>query len=397
MRLRSSCADFSNLLLPFGGHTTPTPSTHHDTIVIGGGFYGCNLALHAATQLGHRTRLVEMAPRLMSRASYNNQARVHNGYHYPRSYLTGLRSRLNAPRFLDDYRDCVDDSFEKYYAIARRFSHVTAAQFANFCRHIGARIEPAPKSVRSLFDSRLIEDVFRVQETAFDADKLRSALETKLHAAGVDISLETEVVAVARSDDGVKVTIRSHGETSVVRAHRVLNCTYSRLNKVLTASKLSPVPLKHEVTEIALVSVPPPFEHLGITVMCGPFFSVMPFPPKGLHSFSHVRYTPHGSWTEDEKGSGSYRDPYEVLAAAPKQSRFLEMVKDAQRYIPLLADCTYRESLWEIKTVLPKNEVDDGRPILLKSDEELNEVSSVMGSKIDNVYDVLDFFPQPSL
>ena len=39
----------------------------------------------------------------------------------------------------------------------------------------------------------------------------------------------------------------------------------------------------------------------GITVMDGPFFSVMPFPAKGLHSFSHVRYTPHYEWQDTEK------------------------------------------------------------------------------------------------
>ena len=26
--------------------------------------------------------------------------------------------------------------------------------------------------------------------------------------------------------------------------------------------------------------------------MCGPFFSAMPFPARGLHTLSHVRYTP---------------------------------------------------------------------------------------------------------
>ncbi len=54
----------------------------------------------------------------MSRASYNNQARVHNGYHYPRSILTALRSRISFPRFVDEFRDCVDSDFDKYYLIS---------------------------------------------------------------------------------------------------------------------------------------------------------------------------------------------------------------------------------------------------------------------------------------
>ncbi len=66
------------------------------------------------------------------------------------------------------------------------------------------------------------------------------------------------------------------------------------------------------------------------------------------------------------------------------------MSKDAARYLPLVEECQYRESLWEVKTVLPRSEVDDSRPILLKRDYELPNFTCVMGSKIDNVYDVLD-------
>ena len=48
------------------------------------------------------------------------------------------------------------------------------------------------------------------------------------------------------------------------------------------------------------------------------------------------------------------------------------------------------DSLWEVKTVLPKNDEDDGRPILFVRDAGYPNLSCVMGSKIDNVYDVLD-------
>src|SRR5438128_7348182 len=94
---------------------------------------------------GARVTLVEREPRLLGRASLRNQARVHNGYHYPRSILTSLRSRLNYARFLDEYEDCVYDAFTHYYAIARGTSKVTATQFAEFCRRIGAPLSEAGK------------------------------------------------------------------------------------------------------------------------------------------------------------------------------------------------------------------------------------------------------------
>ena len=87
------------------------------------------LALHLRRDRGERVTLVEAGDDLLGRASYTNQARVHHGYHYPRSILTGLRSRVNFPRFVTDFRDCVTEELDAYYAIARQFSNVTAAQF----------------------------------------------------------------------------------------------------------------------------------------------------------------------------------------------------------------------------------------------------------------------------
>ncbi|WP_406696638.1 FAD-dependent oxidoreductase [Singulisphaera sp. Ch08] len=63
----------------------------YDVVVVGGGFFGCMIALHLRRQ-NARVAVVERGSRLLGRASYHNQARVHNGYHYPRSVLTAFRS-----------------------------------------------------------------------------------------------------------------------------------------------------------------------------------------------------------------------------------------------------------------------------------------------------------------
>ncbi len=90
--------------------------------------------------------------------SYNNQARVHNGYHYPRSFTTAYRSRINLPNFVRDWPDAIRQDFSKLYAIARRNSKVTAKQLVRFCRDIGAKIQPAEQELRALFEPRLIDD-----------------------------------------------------------------------------------------------------------------------------------------------------------------------------------------------------------------------------------------------
>ena len=73
------------------------------------------------------------------------------------------------------------------------------------------------------------------------------------------------------------------------------------------------------------------------------------------------------------------------------ETRVDRMVRDASRYLPLLAKSTYRESLFEVKTTLAKNEYDDGRPILFRESTNAPGLYSVLGGKIDNIYDILEF------
>ena len=62
------------------------------------------IACHLAAK-GQRVILLERGENLLERASHNNQARVHQGYHYPRSLITGLRSRENYTRFVAEFGD----------------------------------------------------------------------------------------------------------------------------------------------------------------------------------------------------------------------------------------------------------------------------------------------------
>ena len=131
-----------------------------DFAVIGAGFFGIRLALLLADH-GARVVLIERAGDIFSRASHANQARIHNGYHYPRSYSTALGSHRNYERFVRDMAECVDDEFEHVYAIARQGSFTNAYQFHRFCKELGLPIRRAPRDMRALFDSSRIDDVFR--------------------------------------------------------------------------------------------------------------------------------------------------------------------------------------------------------------------------------------------
>jgi glycine/D-amino acid oxidase-like deaminating enzyme len=356
----------------------------HDALVIGGGFYGCVIAMHLVRRGFPDVMLVEREDELLTRASYRNQARVHNGYHYPRSFVTAYRSRVNEPRFRRDYDFAVAAGFTKLYAIASRRSRVTPNQFERFMTDIGASFARARAEHRALFEARLIAAVYEVEEVAFDARLLRCHFDHALAEAGVDVRRSATVTMASPRGDRVVVELSDRETPRRVQAALVVNCTYGRLNHCFAAAGLTP--LKHEITEIALVVPPPQLKSVGVTVMDGPFFSCMPFPAESCHSLSHVRYTPHGHFI-DQDGA---RDPLGELAAAPPRSRVDYMIADAARYLPCLRAATPLRSLFEVKTVLMRNEADDGRPILMRREAGSPRLLSVLGGKIDNIYDALE-------
>lgn len=361
-----------------------------DAVIIGGGFYGAAIAVYLAKQRGFkRILLVERESALLMRASYNNQARVHNGYHYPRSFTTAYRSRINLPKFVRDWPNAVKQDFTKLYAIAQRNSKVTAKQFVRFCRDIGANIQQADPALKSLFEPRLIEDVFLVEEHAFDSRMLASWAERELKESGVQVRYQTQVTTISKGVDAnaqLRVIAKTkQGNQEQISCRYVFNCTYSGLNQFEGDFHGVHTGLKQEITEMALMLMPSTLEGLGITVMDGPFFSLMPFPARGLHTLSHVRYTPHLHWN-DKQGI----DPYERLRNYEQETRVDRMVRDVGRYIPAMLDAKYVDSLFEVKTVLVKNEGDDGRPIFFQKHTELPGCYSVLGGKIDNIYDVLE-------
>lgn len=359
-----------------------------DAVVIGGGFYGANIAAYLILNRGlQRVALIEREPALMNRSSFVNQARVHGGYHYLRSFTTAYRSRINLPRFQADFGSCIFDRFENIYALAGRNSRVTAHQMERFCAEIGAPLSPAPKHTMDLFNQSLIDRAYSTYEFTFNADELRQIMMERLGSAGVSVFTQTDFEQATIQSDNLILKARRGNEYLTFASKLVFNCTYSRLQKIAKVLDpgVSDFRLRHEITELVLIKPPKAIANMGITVMDGPFFSIMPFPARAAHSLTHVRYTPHLSWLDH-----AVDDPYKKLSDYEKHSGIDWMIRDVCRYLPCVADCTPTGALFEVKTVLTKSEGDDSRPILFERHGTQGRIFSVLGGKIDNIYDILE-------
>lgn len=319
----------------------------------------------------------------MTRASYNNQARVHMGYHYPRSLVTAYRSHINFSRFTSEYKEAIVTNFDNFYAISKTNSKISANQFYTRFKKMGIPIQVADKATKKLFNSRLIEEVYKVKEYCFDSSKLKEIIFNKFIELNCEIIYNSSVDRITKNLNNINV-ILSDGK--ILKSKNVFNCTYSGTNLVLKNSNLPLLDLKHELTEICLIDLPSELKGIYVTIMDGPFFSILPFPSKNLSSISHVRYTPHEFWHDRIELKNGYKE----IINYEKKSNFKYMINDACRYIPDIGKALYKESLFEVKTVQTKNENDDGRPILYNKDYHIKNFSNIMGGKIDNIYDIIE-------
>lgn len=97
----------------------------YDRIIIGAGIYGLYAAYKSAEK-GYNVLVLEADSKALTRGSKVNQARLHSGYHYPRSKPTAQKSRDYFFRFMNDFSDAIYKDFKQLYAISSKDSLTSA-------------------------------------------------------------------------------------------------------------------------------------------------------------------------------------------------------------------------------------------------------------------------------
>jgi len=354
-----------------------------DLIIIGAGFYGLRLALRYGTR-GMKVAILERQPAAMTRASYINQARIHNGYHYPRSYITAKASHDNYQRFMREYPECVDHDFTHLYAIARSGSQISEYQFQQFCEIVASPLLPVRLDDVALFNSDRISNVFRVDEAAFNSAVLRRTLLAEVSAyPNIQIYYDTDVERLDQERGMLIATTNNNHFT----APKILNVSYSNLNDIIRRAHFLEVEkellnIDIEIAEVCLCTAPPELERIGITVMDGPFWATLPFPADKLRSLTHVRYTPHTSYSSRQENV----PPEKILSDYQAQTNFYHMRADAARYVPAAENFQYVRSLFTNKAIMAGQDHDDARPIIVKCHGLDTGFISVLGAKLDSIY-----------
>lgn len=375
-----------------------------DKIIIGAGLYGLYAADFCAKR-GERVLVLEYDAQPFMRATYINQARVHMGYHYPRSYATAIKSAHYFNRFNEDFGFCVHETFDQIYATSSRFSWTDAVQFQQFCDNADILCESVNPG--RYFQEGMCDGAFLTQEYTYDAIILRDYFLEKLRGHGDRVTMicGARISRITEEMEGVNIVL-SDGERYQTRY--LLNATYASTNQLLAqmdrSSVYTPIRIKYELCEIILCEVTENFKGVGITVMDGPFFSIMPFGKTGYHSLTSVTFTPHVTSYEDlphfscQERCGGICTPLQLAncndCPARPESAWPYMSQMARKYMREAYGFSYVKSLFSMKPILQASEIDDSRPTVVRCMSDEPKIVSVLSGKINTVYDLDEVLQQ---
>lgn len=365
----------------------------YDRIIIGGGFYG----LYAAFNCGKRKERVlvlECDPMPFRRATYINQARVHQGYHYPRSLSTAMKSAGYFERFHKNYSFCINIEFSQVYATSSKYSWTDGMQFLDFC--IAAGIPCEELHPGRFFKSHMCDGAFLTKEYTYDAMMLKDYFLDRLNSfKDVELQCKTDICGIEKTEDSYIVRT-ANGD--VYATGFLLNATYAGTNQILKMVGYEKFKIKYELCEIILCDVNKKLKNYGFTVMDGPFFSIMPFGKTGMHSLTSVAFTPHMVSYDDvptfpcQGKTGGHCSTFRLAncndCQAKPETAFPYMANLARKYLKDAYGFSYHSSLFSMKPILMSSEIDDSRPTVIRTYSKDPTFISVLSGKINTVYDL---------
>lgn len=367
----------------------------YDVIIIGAGIYGLSGALNESLSK-KKILIIEKEKEILTRASYVNQARVHNGYHYPRSVLTATNSARYFEKFYKDYKFAINKEFKSIYAISKEKSYITKEEFEAFCQKINIPCEKVDSNL--YFKNNTISCAYETKEYVYDIELIRRKYKELISKRNnIEIQYTTYIEQVDIKDNNYILKLNT-GET--VCTNCVLNTTYASINAMNEMFGFLKYEIKYELCEVELGAANKPLKDIAVTIMDGPFFSVMPFGKSGFHSLTSVNHTPHDTCykklpefecqaSNPECSSLSLRNCNECkYKAKPKNN---EMMKLFKIYMKEEYKFEYKKSLFAIKPILSTSEKDDSRPTIIKKHRENPSFISCFSGKFNTIY-ILDEF-----
>ena len=316
--------------------------------IIGAGIFGCSIALELDKE-GFEVVLFEKEDDIMLKATKNNHNRIHYGYHYPRSIETTKQSLDGMISFLSNYSEAILFGFKNYYSIAKQNSLVSASQFMEFCKEagIGYKIEFPDQET---MNASLIAESFLVEEPIYDWTKLQTIVKSKIAKSNIKLKLNSDFLQSKESYDFL------------------INCTYSNINEI--CKHMNVREFNFNLQDVIIPIFKSNRNKIGLTVMDGPFCSVM---PKGFEDNKFLLY--HAKYSIIE--SKILHMP-KLKKNADINAHVKVIMDDAMRYFPFLKDAEVIDC-WRSQRAIPVTNNDQRLSEIMTYSENSNFITVFSG------------------
>jgi major membrane immunogen (membrane-anchored lipoprotein) len=317
--------------------------------IIGGGWVGCHLAYKFKDI--HQITLYEKNKNLFEETSYNNQNRLHLGFHYSRSSKTRNLCKNTFNRFIGDYGDLTMEIPKNLYCIPKDDSIIDYETF----KQIFTGYETSEVSI----NLKKIEGCVNTKERFIDFKMFHNFFNQELsHLIVEDNITKSKLKKLKKSYD------------------LVINCTNNHIKDETFNNSF------YELTLILIYEKINNVEFDALTLIDGKLFSIYPYQDNNF-TITDVEYTPIKKFNSVKRLNNYVKKFNDNIV---KEKKELIEAKIKKYYSDILTDFRYKSYILSTKSKII-NLSDDRSPIINKTD---NYVSCFTG-KIQGIYLIEDY------
>ena len=323
--------------------------------IVGAGWYGCHIA-SAFSSLGFEVTLFEKSDSILSRASGNNQFRLHQGFHYARNHRTRVQSRDGFLRFIERYPGLSLPIENNLYAVPR---------------------------LNSLIDFETYRII--MASSGLDFKELSCSNFSISNCSGL-INTNERLLLIQSARDYFNKKLNS-----LIKLNFEVNSVHETLSKIIVNGESFDYLIDSTWGEFSSIGLPVFFEptllfyyysknisSFALTLVDGPLCSIYPTEFKNTFTLSSVLHTPIGKYSKYDE---AFKATSSLKTSELKEKQRLMEAQISEYYPNFKNDFSYIGPQFSVKTKIIGSS-DDRSCYVNKSGRRF----IVMSGKIDTIF-----------
>jgi hypothetical protein len=208
--------------------------------------------------------------------------------HYPRDLETAREALQSYEKFKAMFPQSIKE-LDQYYAISKSDTKTSPEEYLKFAQNIG--IDFTEIKPELFFKDDSVDLLLKVPESTFDVATLKSHILSMLgNTRNIKLRLNCEIQTI-HNEEIQPILVTKDGEKESF--DKVIFSSYAMCRKHFQKLTLKDLQIEYQICQVVL-GVTTVLRNTGITIMDGPFWSVMPYGKTVYHSLTNVKYTPLG-------------------------------------------------------------------------------------------------------